>query len=338
MEWVVGDRDYCYYLFMRCIRLFLISFILLLFSITAVAFTNDTANLKSRPNYDYYASTTQFIGVVDSAVVQARFELKKILGDSLHYRPKIYIEDNLTDFRNRIGSAVPDWGAAVALPYKRMIVTKSPANFRLGKSLYELIKHEYSHLALEDRLNHVEPPRWLNEGLAMYIAFEWGWASNIALSNAVVFRSVVPLRDIEKMNRFPAGQARTAYAQSYMAVKYLLEQYGYDSFNILLNNIKNRQSIDDALMAATGSGYDGFEKEYNIYLGTKFNLLTIFIDMSYLWLFLAIVVIIGFFLKFAKKKKKYKEWDEYDKYHSTDFDYGDPDNPEQVDDEDKPWA
>ncbi len=318
-------------------RIFIVSLLILLF-IGVTIYANDTADPKIRQYYDYYASTEQFVGLVDSAVVQARYELIKILGDSLHYRPQIYIENNLTDFRNRIGSAVPDWGAAVALPYKQMIVTKSPAFFRLGKSLYELMKHEYTHLALEDRLNHAEPPRWLNEGLAMYVAFEWGWASNIALSQAVVFGSTVPLREIEKMNRFPEGQARTAYAQSYMAVKYLLEQYGYDSFNILLDNIKNRQSIDDALMAAIGSDYDGFEKEYISYLRTKFNLLTIFIDMSYLWLFLAIVVIIGFFLRYSKKKKKYKEWDEYDKYHSTDFDYGDPDNPEQVDDEDKPWA
>jgi len=51
-----------------------------------------------------------------------------------------------------------------------------------------------------------------------------------------------------------------------------------------------------------------------------------------------VVVIVGFFLRYRKKKKKYEEWDEDEKYHSTDFDYGDPDNPEQVDDEDKPWA
>ncbi len=319
---------------MRLLLALLLVFIFIGDSICA----DDKIDSNKRFYFDYHASTKQFLDVIDSAVVLAREELIIILDDSLHYRPKIFIEDNLADFKNRIGAAVPDWGAAVALPYKQMIVLKSPANFRLGKSLFELIKHEYTHLALEDRLNHIEPPRWLNEGLAMYIAFEWGWASNIALSNAVVFGSVVPLREIEKMNRFPEGQARIAYAQSYMAVKYLLEQYGFDSFNILLDNIKDRQSIDDALMAATGSNYDGFEKEFNNYLRNKFNLLTIFIDMSYFWLFLAIVVIVGFFLSYRKKKKKYKEWDEYDKYHSTDFDYGDSDNPEQVDDEDKPWA
>ena len=154
-------------------RIFIVSLLMPIFCLGVAVSANEKTGQNIRPHYDYYASTEQFIGLVDSAVVQARYELIKILGDSLHYRPQIYIEDNLQNFRNRIGSAVPDWGAAVALPYKHMIVTKSPAFFRLGKSLYELIKHEYTHLALEDRLNHTEPPRWLNEGLAQYFSGQY---------------------------------------------------------------------------------------------------------------------------------------------------------------------
>ncbi|RKX17657.1 MAG: hypothetical protein DRP51_10495, partial [Candidatus Zixiibacteriota bacterium] len=112
---------------------FLLVFIFIGDSICA----DDEIDSNKRSYFDYHASTEQFLAVVDSAVVLAREELIIILGDSLHYRPQIFIEDNQTDFQNRIGVAVPDWGAAVALPYKQMIVLKSPANFRLGKSLFE---------------------------------------------------------------------------------------------------------------------------------------------------------------------------------------------------------
>ncbi len=310
----------------------------ILFGLLASLSAAENTAPVEQAHYYYHAANRQFINEVDSAISLARKDLSLILGDSLGIKPSIYIEDTPEEFRQRIGSAVPDWGAAVALPYKQMIVVKSPAHFRLGKPLSELIKHEYAHLALEDRLRHVEPPRWLNEGLAMYIAFEWGWSSNVSLSQAVVLGSIVPLIEIEKMNRFSEGRAQIAYAQSYMAVKYLLDQYGFESFNILLDRIRDRQSMDDAMMAAIGSNYNGFEKEYLDYLKSRFNLFTIFIDMTYLWLFLAIVVIIGFVIRLRRKKKFYKEWDEYEKYHSTDFDYGDPDKSEQEDDEDKPWA
>ena len=148
----------------------------------------------------------------------------------------------------------------------------------------------------------------------------------------------MPLDEIEMMNRFSEGRASIAYAQSLVAVKYLLETYGQESFHILLDSLRNRSSFDNAMMAAIGSDGAGFEKEFFDHLAGKYNLMTIFSDMSYLWLFLALVVIVGFILRYRRKRKYYRKWEEDEKYHSTDFDYGDPDHPEQVDDEDKPWA
>ena len=61
--------------------------------------------------------------------------------------------------------------------------------------------------------------------------------------------------------------------------------------------------------------------------------MTLFGDLYFLWIFLAGVVVIGFLLKLKKRNKFYKKWEEEERLQSTDFDYGDPDNPEQADDE-----
>ncbi len=298
----------------------------------------DSPILIERQFFNYYSETDQFVEVIDSAVVEARIKLNKILNDTLDYRPDIYIERKAERFNELIHGTIPDWGAAVAVPHRHMIIIKSPAHYPLGKSLSELVKHEYAHLALTDRLGLGRPPRWLDEGLAMYIAAEWGWSNNLSLSKAVIFGSLIPLDEFEQMNRFPQGKAQQAYAQSYMAVKYLLDAYGIESFNILLDNLAIRKTIDETMMASIGSDYGGFTKEYVDYIKQHYNLVTLFIDMSYFWLFLALLVIIGFLLRFWRKKKHYRKWEEDEKYHSTDFDYGDPDNPEQIEDEDKPWA
>jgi len=290
-----------------------------------------------QPHFYYNASSELYIEPIDSAIASARSDLMKILRDSLSYKPTIYIRDNLDDFRKLIGSAFPDWGAAAALPYRKMIALKSPAHFRLGKSLRMLVKHEYGHLALHDRLYLTEPPRWLDEGVAMYISAEWGWSENFTMSKAVVFNSLVPLRDIEMLNRFSEGKAQIAYAEAYLAVKYIIDVYEPVSFNILLDSLKARRSVDEAMLDAIGGNYDEFEKEFFDYLQKRYNIMTLFGDLTFLWLFLALVVLIGFFLKFRKKKQYYEKWEEEEKYQSTDFDYGDPDNPEQIDDEDKPW-
>ena len=53
----------------------------------------------------------------------------------------------------------------------------------------------------------------------------------------------------------------------------------------------------------------------------------------FLRILLALVIIVGYILNRIKRKKRIQEMDEYDVYHSTDFDYGDVEEP----DEDKPW-
>ncbi len=319
-------------------RLIGIAWVLLAVLILPFVSTADEAPLAERPYFNFYASSTHFLPVVDSAVSSARAELEIIIQDTLAYKPSIYIENSLEDFGKRIGGLVPDWGAAVAIPYRKEIVIKSPANFRLGKSLYELTKHEYAHLALADRFGPVRPPRWLDEGLAMYTAFEWSWSNSFALSRAVVFGGLVNLNEVERLNGLDRNTAETAYAQCYVAIKYMLDTYGVESLNILIDSLARNVPMDRAMMAATGSNFAGFEKEYLNYLKSRYNLLTLFIDMSYLWLILAIVVVIGFILRYRKRKQAYDRWDEEEKLHSTDFDYGDPDNPEEIEDEDKPWA
>ena len=48
------------------------------------------------------------------------------------------------------------------------------------------------------------------------------------------------------------------------------------------------------------------------------------------------IVVVATFLRYRTRRKYSKQWEEEEKLQSTDFDYGDPDNPEQIDD-DEPW-
>ncbi len=295
-------------------------------------------NVIEKEYFYYIGESDQFIEPIETAIIQARKILIEILHDSLSYKPKIYIENDLRSFKELIGTAFPDWGAAAALPYREMIAIKSPAHFSLGKPLGELVRHEYAHLALHDRLRMQNPPRWLDEGVAMYVSSEWGWEDNFAMSRAVVFRSLVPLHEIEDLNLFPSGRAQTAYAESYLAVKYILDEYGDGTLNYLLDAIRSRESFNDAFLNTFGSSYKEFEEEYFKFLNTRYNLMTLFGDLYFVWIFLAVVIVIGFFIRLFRRQKHYKKWDEEERLQSTDFDYGDPDNPEQIDDDDKPWA
>jgi hypothetical protein len=305
----------------------------LFFSVQLIA----ADSVIARPNFNFHFDNPIFVQTADSALEDVRRRLIVILDDSLDYRADIFIAESPEDFQKAIGAAFPDWGAAAALPYRQLIAIKSPAHFPLGKSLRELLQHEYAHLALADRLRPGEAPRWLDEGVAMFISSEWGWSDNINITRAVLFNSLIPFREIEQLNRFSEGKAQIAYSQSYLAVKYLLDSYGKESFNLLLDELKRKNPTDRALMSAIGSGYDGFEKEFFESLRKRYTLMTFFSDTFYFWLALALLVVVGFILGYRKKRRYYKKWEEEDRYQSRDFDYGDPDNMEEADDEDEPW-
>lgn len=314
------------------------AFLILSLACATDAAGSDSAVVIERPYITYHLDHPSFLGPVDSAVLTARIKLAELLRDTIDYIPDLYLVSTADRFGDLIGGKFPDWGAAAAIPSKKRVVLKSPGAFNTQRPLPELVAHEYAHLALANRLGLYSPPRWLDEGVSMFTSMEWGWSENLAMSKAAVFRQFVSLTEIDLVNRFNAGRAQVAYAQSFVAVKYLIDQYGINSFNILLDSIAQGAPLDSALMASTGSTMAGFEKEFQDHLMTRYNVMSLFMDTFWFWIVLAFIVVIGGFLSFRRRRAIYRKWEEDERYHSTDFDYGDSRAPEQADeDDDEAW-
>ena len=293
--------------------------------------------LVEKKYFKYEFANRQIISQADSILNRARQTMIKLLHDSLDYKPSIYVLNDIDEFNRLIRGRFPDWGAAAAFPQRKLIAVKSPEKFPVGKTLRELLPHEYSHLLLHKRTGLKRSPRWLDEGLAMYISFEWGWSDNLAMSRAGTFGQFLSLREIENLNRFKSPKAQIAYAQSYLAVEYLIREYGSNTLNILLDNIALGKTMDEAMNNSIGGSYKEFEKEYRDYLSERYNLSSLFMDTSYFWIAMALVVVVAGFMRYRKRRLYYRKWEDEEKLQSTDFDYGDPDNPEQTDGEDEPW-
>ncbi len=317
----------CYYL--------LISIITFSFS-NSFGATIDIAPVE-KEHFIYYFDELQYIELSDSILNSSRQKMINLLQDSLPYKPSVYVLSNLDEFNSLVSGRFPDWGAGVAIPERKMIVIKSPMRFNLNKSLEQLLAHEYAHLAVSHKSLFNHPPRWFNEGVAMYISEEWGWSNNIAMGKASVFGQFIGLQDIELVNRFNEGKAQVAYAESYLAVRYMLKHYGKNAVKIFLEQINSKKSIDEAMYIATGSTMNEFQNDFESSLHKQFNYASLFMDTIFFWIALAGIVVYAFFLQFKKRREYYKKWEEEEKLHSTDFDYGDSDNPEHIDDDDEAW-
>lgn len=293
------------------------------------------ADNPDKHRFDIHTDDSTRLTEIESTLVSAGHDLSLMLGHEIGYRPSVYIESDLTSFERRIGGRFPDWGAAVAIPERGMMVIKSPLVFRLNRSLEELLGHELAHLWLGDRMGSVVVPRWFDEGLAMSVSSEWRWGDNLAMSEAAVFGGLIPLSEIEGVNQFDDEKARVAYAESYLAVGYFYESYGQEAVLLFLDSLAAGAGVDAALLVSTGSNYSDFNREFQLYLQERFNFATLILDTMYFWLALAIILIIGATLKYRRRREYYARWEKEEELHSTDFDYGDPDNAEEEDDE--PW-
>ncbi len=309
--------------------------------IEAIAFlpvvANDGAQPIERESYLYFFSDSRYVEIADKSLNRARDRLIQLTGDTLTYRPAIYIVDNSQRFNELIGGKFPDWGAAAAFAERRLIAIKSPDHFNINRSLEELLAHEYTHLLLAQSSGLGSLPRWFDEGLAMHVSMEWSWSDNLAMGKAAVFGQLIDLEEIRNVNRFNESKAHLAYAESYLAVNHLIVTYGPGSIKAFIAAIASGGSEADAIYEATGLTTDEFGEDYRLYLNRRFNVASLFMDTIFFWLGLSVLVIIGAALKYRRKKRYYRRWERQEQLESTDFEYGDPDNPEQIDDEDEPW-
>ena len=299
---------------------------------------NSRVEPVNRDHFIYYFHNPEYVEIADNVLDGARNRLTQLFGDTLDYRPSIYIVDDLNQFNELIGGRFPDWGAAAAFPERKLIAIKSPQRFNINRSLEELLAHEYAHLVTAHSVGLYSPPRWFDEGVSMYVSMEWSWSDNLAMSKAAVFGQIIDLGEIDNVNRFGEGKAHVAYAESYLAIRYLIDTYGVESVGRLVNELAKGASVSQALLTVTGATEKEFEGDFRLHLNRRFNVVSLFMDTIFFWLGLSLLVVIGGWLKFRKRRRYYREWEKREELESTDFDYGDPDNPEQTDDDgDEPW-
>jgi len=116
-----------------------------------------------------------------------------------------------------------------------------------GLSLRQVLYHEYVHALVHSITPRA--PMWLNEGLAEYLVPRGFHKVGQA----------IPIQSLE--NSFPLGDQRLmalAYAESFSAVSYLVEQHGLYAVKRLLMALSRGDALDAAFRGAFPISYDEF--------------------------------------------------------------------------------
>ena len=288
------------------------SFKIIIFFLVFLFFSHPAVT-EGKSKFKIFSSSEELKEQTEEILNNAYQRISQTLQDSLTHITTVYIADTDEEFQSKIGTSFPDWGIGCAIPSRHMIVIKSPAQFRYGKSLKQLLEHELAHIFLEKKVEGKKIPRWLDEGFAMMQSQEWTLGQDVVVARAVMTNSIFPLSKIERLNRFNQSQANLAYTLSFLAISYLFREYGEEGFIDVIELLSQGRNWDEVFLKGTGSDYIDFQMEFYDYIRTRYQWISLLGDTFFFWLSLAFLIILIYLVKKRHTKKTLKRWEEEEK-------------------------
>jgi hypothetical protein len=205
-------------------------------------------------------------------------------------------------FREWIGPAAPEWGAAVAFPSAQRVVMQGRRASSSAGDPMEVLRHELAHLALHEAMGDI-PPRWFDEGFASFAAGEWSRDAVLATNLALVVRGAPSLRELDDWFAGGATQAQAAYALSFRAVAELAALDPERGLEVFFAEWRRSLNMDTAIRMAYGMTFDGFDKHWQRRTRFRYGILAIFADLTLAGLFVAAVIVPLFIVR----RRRYRE-------------------------------
>ena len=124
-----------------------------------------------------------------------------------------------------------------------------------------VVPHELVHLVFDTAVHNPYrfPPRWLNEGLAVYLSEGYGAQDRGRVEAAATANELIPL--VALGGQFPTDYDRTflAYAESVSAIDYLVRENGQDALVALVIAYADGLTDDEAFTRALGLDLAAFQ-------------------------------------------------------------------------------
>ncbi len=245
--------------------------------------------------------------------------LSQQLGIELQDTVFIFISPTKKSFRQFVGKTFPEWSDGVASPSRNSIILKSPRLQPDYPDNSKIVIHELTHILVDKITKGTPIPRWLNEGLSVYYSGEKGFASSSLVSKALISKSVIPLSDIDRVLRFHLEKAQLAYQESYLAVRYLFNEYGEAEVREILNLVGNGLNLNDAFIRVIDTDLWEFETEWLEHIKKKYRWQFLMDFDTYLWILMGLLFLLGFALMRMRNRRKIQQWEEEEEDENPEY-------------------
>lgn len=209
---------------------------------------------------------TRALAIAEQGVSNA----EKLLGVTEKDPIDFYVYADQDAFYAALGPGTPEnVGGEAHADIRTMfaLITPSEVNQAWVKNV---VPHELTHLVFNTAVDNPYhfPPKWLNEGLAVYLAQGYVSSDRDAVDNAGGDGTLAPLASL--IGGFPDGDRFfLAYAESVSAVDYLVKTYGKPALVKLIRSYAQGLTDDEAFKAALGVDTTAFDAGWRTSLGAK---------------------------------------------------------------------
>ncbi|TWT68013.1 tetratricopeptide repeat protein [Crateriforma conspicua] len=197
-------------------------------------------------------------GDVLELLTEAQAVLCKKYGVTLDQPVVVEIFPKQEDFAIRT-FGLPGGAGFLGVCFGNVVTANSPASQGATPSNWQAVLwHEFCHVVTLNKTKN-RMPRWLSEGISVYEERQRdpSWSEQITPTYKMMVRDgeLVPISQLSAAFLAPKSPVHLqfAYYQSSLAVEYLMDQYGQEKVNAVLEDLGNGRSMNDALQANLGS-------------------------------------------------------------------------------------
>jgi hypothetical protein len=186
-----------------------------------------------------------------------------LLGRPLADPIDIFVYDEREDFLGAVGPAAREWVGAATYPDIRTVFMWLGAGSE--SYLRTTVAHEVTHVVFHDASGNPfhAPATWLNEGTATWA--EFGNADTEEDLVRMEAGSPDGLMAFEALtDQFPIDTrgASLAYAQGATMVAHIIDQYGSDAMDRIMDAYRDGATDDDAIEAGTDTPFSTIRLDY----------------------------------------------------------------------------
>ena len=235
-----------------------------------------------------------------------RSEIQRKLGGVPAVPIAVYLAPSKDGFRDLTKGRLPHWSAGVAFLESRTIVLQSRVD-----DLLQVARHEFAHVLLHAAVP-ARVPVWFHEGVAMWASHEWRLRQSAAIFYAVFSGGLIPLSEIDDVLSFPSAKADLAYAESLMAVGFLIRLGGPNAVVAMLSELEAGAPFEVALFRVTGITPREFEHRWRDSVQGRFGLMALLFSPDLIWLYLALLLLLAYLGVRLRNRATLRRWEAED--------------------------